>query len=336
MSRPYRGTRMTSRLSRAVPFTALAAILAALAAAPPALAGEGAGSHYMPGTQGDFAMALIGPPGFYLRNDVIYFKGDIGPVTFGNRVYVSASQDVWVDTVKGIYLSGGGLAGGRLGAVVTLPIVLNAKVAGELAVNFAGEKSGSRSGISDPSLTVFNNWAFGDGHLSAGLTTFIPVGAYDTDRIVNLGRNYWSFDLIATYTWLDAKRGHEISVTTGFIFNTTNTATDYSSGTEWHMDFMLSQHFSKTFALGLEGSVLRGITDDSGPLLDRANVVLPLTGHEALGGFRAGYFGLGPAVLVSRKIGGTDVNFIAKALFDVDHVNRFKSDYYMLSAAFKF
>jgi len=36
-------------------------LLIAFAIPQPAVAGEGAGSHYMPGTMGDFAMALIGP-----------------------------------------------------------------------------------------------------------------------------------------------------------------------------------------------------------------------------------------------------------------------------------
>jgi len=198
------------------------------------------------------------------------------------------------------------------------------------------QQSGSRSGIGDIALTSFLNWASGNHHVSAGLTVYLPVGGYDEDRIINLGRNYWSFDPLVTYTWLDPKRGHEVSVTTGVMFNTDNDATDYSSGTEWHMDFLLSQHFSKAFALGLEGSLLQGITDDSGPLLDRANTVLPALGLEPLGGFRAKYFGLGPAALYSAKIGGKDVNFIGKYLFDVTHENRFNSDYLMVSAAFKF
>jgi hypothetical protein len=313
-----------------------ASILVGLAGAEPAVAGEGGGSHYMPGTSGDFAMALIGPSGFYLRNDLIYFEGDIGPVTLGDRVYTSASQDVWVDTVKLIYLGEGGILGGRFGAVASIPIVLDATVAGELAVPVGAEASGNRAGLSDVTLTGFLNWSSGNNHVSAGLNIFIPIGAYSGDRIINLGRNYWSFDPTVTCTWLDPKRGHEISFTTGLMFNTKNDATDYTSGTEWHLDFMFSQHFSKQFALGIEGSLLQGVSDDDGPLLDRANVVLPALGLKPLGGFRAEYFGLGPAVVYTSTIGGTDFNFIAKYLMDVEHRNRFNSDYLIASVAFKF
>ena len=327
-----------SRLQAALSALSLlaASLLIAFAIPQPAVAGEGAGSHYMPGTMGDFAMALIGPQGFYLRNDVLYFQGNINAVTLGDRIYSSASQDIWVDTVKGIYLAKSGVLGGRLGFVVSLPIVLNAKVAGQLVEPFEGEASGSRSGISDPSLTAFNNWSSGNHHVSTGLTVFLPLGAYDEDRIVNLGRNYWSFDPLVTYTWLHPKRGHEVSLTTGFMFNTDNDATDYSSGTEWHLDFMAAQHFSPRLALGLEGSVLQGVTDDESPLLDQANAILPAIGLEPVDGFKARYFGLGPAAVVTPKISGKDVNFIAKYLFDVTHENRFNSDYLMVSAAFKF
>jgi len=334
MTIPIRSSR--SRLPLLTCSVLAVSLVLGLAAAPPALAGEGGGSHYMPGTMGDFAMALIGPKGFYLRNDLVYFEGAIGSVTLGDRIYSSASQDVWVNTVKGIYLAESGILGGRFGAVVSLPIVIDASAAGELVSPFQRDMSGSKSGISDMTLTSFLNWASGNSHMSAGLSIFVPVGAYDEDNIINLGRNYWSFDPIFTYTWLHPQRGHEVSVTTGFMFNTSNEATDYSSGTEWHLDFMLAQHFSKTFALGLEGSVLRGVSDDDGRLLDRANVVLPALGLEPLGGFRAQYFGVGPAVVVTQRIGSTDVSFIGKYLIDVEHKNRFDSDYLIVSAAFKF
>ena len=325
-----------SHLNATVHLLIAAALFLAALNATPAFAGEGGSSHYMPGSSGDFAMALIGPAGFYLRSDLVYFQGKIHSVTLGNRMYSSASQDVWVDTVKLIYLAGGGILGGRFGAVVSVPIVIDAQVSGELVVPALGHKTGNRSGFSDITLTSFLNWDWGNNHVSAGLSIYTPTGAYDEDRIINLGRNYWSFDPLATYTWLHPQRGHEISVTTGFMFNTENHATDYSSGTEWHLDFMLAQYFSKRLAIGLDGAALQGVSDDSGALLDRANVVLPALGLQPLGGFRAEYFGLGPALLVTPPVFGKDFNLIVKYLWDVDHKHRFDSDYLVMSLAFSF
>lgn len=312
------------------------AIVACLLAARPAGAGEGAGSHLMPGVSGDFAMALIGPPGFYLRDDVAYFQGNIRSVTLGDRVFTSASQDVWVNLAKFIYLAPFGLFGGRLGAVVTVPVVIDATARGTAVRPVQVQASGSRSGFSDIILTGFSNWSFGTSHVSVGAGVWVPVGSYSAERIVNLGRNYWTVMPTASYTWLDPERGHEVSFTTGFAFNSPNDATDYRSGNEWAMEFLLGQHFSKTFAVGLDGSALVGITDDSGALLDRANASLELLGLQGLGGFRARYLGLGPAVLWSPTLFGRNVNLIGKYLVDVVHENRFTSSYMVLSAAFKF
>jgi hypothetical protein len=99
---------------------------------------------------------------------------------------------------------------------------------------------------------------------------------------------------------------------------------------------MLAQHFSEWLAIGLEGSVLQGITDDSGPLLDQANTILPALGLKPLDGFRAQYLGLGPAVVLSPTFRGTTFNFIGKYLVDVTHENRFNSNYLLASLAFKF
>jgi hypothetical protein len=305
------------------------------AAAPVAFAGEGGSSHYMPGTAGDFAMALIGPKGFYIRNDVMYYRGDIGSVTLGNRIYSSASQRVWVDMVKVIYLTDAKVLGGRFGAVVTLPVVFNAKVSGNLLVPVAGSASGSRSGVADPSLVGFLNWNSGMSHISTGINVYVPVGGYDPNDIINRGRNYWSTVPFTTYTWLHPKRGHEFSATTGFLFNSKNNATNYKTGNEWYADFMFAQHFSPKFALGLEGYTLQQFTNDSGALLDRANIVLPALGLAPLGGFRGHSFGIGPAVVFSHKIGGKDVNFIAKWMPDLVHSHRFNSTYTMLSIALK-
>ena len=65
-------------------------------------------------------------------------------------------------------------------------------------------------------------------------------------------------------TYLDAKRGHEVSVTAGFTFNGENPDTDYRTGTEFHVEWALMQHVSKTFAFGIAGFHYQQITGDSG------------------------------------------------------------------------
>ena len=300
-----------------------------------AFAMEGGGSHYMPGSRGDFAMALIGPPGWYLRNDLSLASGDMNALVIGDKVYASADQDVWVNNFKGIYLAASGLAGGRFGAVVSVPVVLDASLSADIAFP-PRDRDGSKTGFADMNVTVFNNWKFGNISHNVGLTIFAPTGSYDSDRLINLGRNCWSFDFTLASTWLHPTRGHEISYTLGYMTNTENQDTDYQSGDEVHLDLHLGQHFSAAFAIGLEGYYYKQVSDDDGPLLDYANTLLPTLGANALGGNRAESYGAGPSVKYSFKMGDRDITTIAKWLHDFDAKKRFESDLIMVSCAFKF
>ena len=313
----------------------LIALFTTIVFAPTLRAEEGGASHYQPGSQGDFAMALIGPRGFYLRSDLMLLRGRIHRVTLGDRVYTSAKQTALVDVLKGIYMGGRAFRGSRWGAALSLPVVFQARASGEAAVPVAGSREGTRSGLGDVSLTPFMNWKRGDHHLTTALNIYAPTGAYSKDRMINLGRNYWSFDPTVSYTWLDSKRGHEFSAIAGFMFNTENQATEYRSGNAFHFDFTVAQRFSERLAVGLVGYGYLQATDDSGPLLDRANTVLQGLGLKRLGGFRGEAFGIGPAISYTASLGSRDVTFILKGMTDLHKKNRFQSDTIMLSVALK-
>lgn len=222
------------------------------------------------------------------------------------------------------------------GAVVSVPYVFDARVSGDLVVPAGASRSGSRGGLGDISVTPLLNWKKCDFNFSLGCNIFVPIGSYSADRIINLGRNYWSFDPTFAFTWLHPKRGHEISFVTGVMFNTENTATDYSSGNEFHVDFNVAQHFSKRFAVGVLGYYYHQLTDDTGPLVDRANAVLPSIGLNGIGGFRGEAFGLGLGVAYTARIGCKDVTFILKGMEDLHSKSRFDNTMFMFSFALGF
>lgn len=304
-------------------------LLLGLALPAPVPAAEGGSSHYVQGTQGDFAMALIGPPGWYFRNDLAFMDGDIGPVTRGRYELERYEQEVLANTFKLIHLSKGGLFGGRLGVALALPYALDVDAAGTLSSPAGLTLSGSGSGLADPALTVFLNWN-PEGHFSysAGLTTYSDLGDYDPDRILQYGRNYWSFDLTGSLTWMVPEKGREFSIAGGLMFNTENEATDYGTGNEFHVDVMLAQHFSPKFGLGLAGYFYHQFTDDDGALVG----MLPV----GSGGFRGEGAGLGPALKYTARMGDTDVTFIGKWIKDVHSQNRLDNSNFMLSVAARF
>ena len=124
-------------------------------------------------------------------------------------------------------------------------------------------------------------------------------------------------------TYLDSEKGREFSFDFGFIYNTENPDTDYQTGKEIHLDYMLNQYFSETFAVGLHGFYLKQITGDSG-------------NGATLGDFKAEAAGIGPALLWTPKIHGKDVPIIVKWLHEFHAENRLKGDHVFASFVLTF
>jgi len=151
-----------------------------------------------------------------------------------------------------------------------------------------------------------------------------------------MGRNYFSFDEVAGFTWLDQEGGHEVSLMAGYMINTRNQATDYRTGDEFHLDYTLAQYFSPEFGLGVVGYYYEQVTDDDSPYLDDINTINASRGLPTSGGFRSKGAGVGPAVFFSKKIGSTEVSLIAKWINEYYARNRFEGDWVWLSAVVKF
>ncbi len=303
------------------------AMIACIAISQITMAAEGGGSHYLQGTYGDFGMALSTPSGFFVRNDVIYMGGEIGAVSRGNFILDELKQDTWVNALKCLYVHEEKVLGGHWGMVVGIPYVMDVAISGNVVFPLPFETDGSGSGLSDPYLYSFNNWKLnGFIYLTAGVTLFSDFGSYDANKIINMGRNYLSVDPVLSYTYLNTENGREFSVTSGIMFNEENGATNYKTGAELHVDYMLAQHFPGNMAVGLNGYYYKQLADDEGTLV--ANI--PVSSQ----GFRSSGYGLGPAFLWTLKREGTPITFIAKWIHDFESTNRLDSDVVIICAAF--
>ena len=98
----------------------------------------------------------------------------------------------------------------------------------------------------------------------AYLMAGVPVGSYAVGRLANLGTNHWSVDSGAGYTYLDPKRGHELSAVLGLTYNFENPDTDYRNSKDLHQDLAASQFFSENVHAGLVGYYYKQLTGDSG------------------------------------------------------------------------
>jgi hypothetical protein len=294
---------------------------------PAVHATEGGASLYLPGTYNDFSAAVFGPSGVYFRNDFFAYHGSISTAPIGGRLFNDVDQRVWMNSLKFSLLTDTRILGARYGAALTLPVVLYGHADGFIQLD-PGQvrRQNDRSGIGDLYLAPIKlNWRWDDHDLTFSQGIFAPTGSYDADRVFNLGRNYWGFDPNLAYTWLQEKRGHEVSFTAGFLINTRNSDTNYRSGHEFHLDFLIAQHFSPHFAVGVPGYWYKQVSGDDGSVVDRLN----------LGGFRGESAGVGLAVLFKPTISGKDVNFILKWVHDVYAKRHFEGSEIMLSVTVK-
>lgn len=309
--------------------SSLLAGLTTLALCPVAAsAGEGAGSHYVPGTRNDFLLGVFGPPGVYVRNDTWFYDYSMGVHPSGGQVVGSATQEAWLDTVKLSYLSDFEIFGARWGASVAATYVLNASIDGDAAVgDSAVLKGGDVSGFSDLYVApLLLNWAGEKQHFTFQGAFYAPTGGYDPDSALNTGRNYWTIDVVGNYTWFDPELGWEASASGGFQFNFENPETDYRTGNEFHLDWTVAKHFSPKLAAGVSGYVYSQIESDEGSLPG------PYDGSD----FQAWSWGIGPSLQSNISIGDKNLGLVAKALFDVESRDRLSGDLYMVSLSYAF
>ena len=92
----------------------------------------------------------------------------------------------------------------------------------------------------------------------------IPVGAYNSTRLSNIGLGHGALDFGGGYTYFNPQNGLEFSAVSGLTYNFKNPTTDYQSGVDWHLDWGASRFLSKQFSIGLVGYFYNQISGDSG------------------------------------------------------------------------
>ena len=112
----------------------------------------------------------------------------------------------------------------------------------------------------------------------------------------------------------------ELSSAVGFTFNGENPDTDYRTGTEFHVEWALVEHFSKTFALGFSGYHYDQITGDSGS-------------GATLGDFEGRVTAVGPVMLYGFNLGRIPVSTQWSYFHEFDVANRAEGDVGMLTVS---
>lgn len=297
------------------------------AAGDAARAAEGGGSHYLPGALGDSFLALPPAPGLQVANVLWYQSGNTRSAVLEGRVSLDLDLSLFLNITSLAYTFEQPVLAGRYTVGAAIPFG-NAELDGALTGPLGGKLrfSDDSFALSDIAITPLQlSWSTGPWSFRLTETIVTPTGAYSTsdDSLVELGRNYWSFDTIGSATWFNPDSGTEMSVAAGIMVNTENSDTNYKTGTESHVDFTANQFLSSDFAIGLRGYYYRQLTGDSGS-------------GATLGDFKSSSYGLGPGIVWIPGFAGGNLSVFGKWLHDFDAEDRFESDYFTLTGAWQF
>jgi hypothetical protein len=200
-------------------------------------------------------------------------------------------------------------------ATLTLPL-LNRTI--EVGRHFRFDET--TADLGDPLGNVLIGWHEGNWHWNIGALVNVPIGPWSNDSDTNLSFNHWAVDNTAAVTWLDPKIGLELSSAAGFTFNWENPDTNYETGTEFHVEWALVQHFSKTFALGVTGYHYQQVTGDSGA-------------GAKLGDFKGRVTALGGLLTYSFVLGKIPVSTQWTYFHEFDVENRTQGDVGLLTVS---
>lgn len=284
-------------------------------------AAEGGYSNYIPGTYGDFAAAVEPSSKFTIRNDIYYYQADSSRSIRSGFLEADADLEFFMDFLTILHKPDVEIFGAHYAYGVFIPIVHADIDTGIRLGSLQVRREDDAFGLGDvtliPGVLYWNRDNF---HVALAEYIVTPTGEYDTDDLANKGLNYWTFDTDVTVTYLNEKTGQDYSINIGYNYNTENSDTDYQTGEELHIDYMINQFLSESWAVGIHGFYLKQITGDSGD-------------GAVLGDFKAEVAGIGPAVLWNTKISGQEVSFIAKWLHEYDAERRIEGDHIFVSFA---
>jgi hypothetical protein len=178
-----------------------------------------------------------------------------------------------------------------IGAYGVVGTSLAGTLSGVLTGPFGGTVPFARSDtISDTTwgfgdlIPQFNlRWNAGVHNYMTYITGDIPVGAYQSTRLSNIGIGHGAIDAGGGYTYFNPQTGHEFSGVLGFTYNFKNTATQYQNGVDMHFDWGASQFLSKQVMVGLVGYVYKELGCDSGS-------------GDRVGCFQSQVVGIGPQI----------------------------------------
>jgi hypothetical protein len=276
----------------------------AVAFAPkPVVADEGGVSFWVPGFFGSLA-ATPQQPGWSFAT--IFYHTSVsagGDIVFARQVHrgnitvnfngnlnatLRAPPDIQFFAPTYVFATpvlGGQAAFSLLGAYGRSQASVDATLTGlgPLGLSISGGRTDTTWGFGDLVPQFSLRWNKGTDNFMVYITGDVPVGAYDPNRLANLGIGHGAIDAGGGYTYFNPQTGHEFSAVLGFTYNFENQDTNYKNGIDMHLDWGASQFVTKEWQIGLVGYFYNQVSCDSGS-------------GDRVGCFESRVLGVGPQI----------------------------------------
>jgi hypothetical protein len=221
----------------------------------PALYAKEGCDQYANGAENWFTGAAP-PPGFYYVNYFGYYTGRLRNGSGGKVLLNGAtpSVDATFNAFRFIEFTRFKIFGATYGMHVIVPVV-------HQSINLNGRNG--TTGLGDITIDpLVLGWHGETWHALAAFDVNLPAGTYSrSDPRVSIGANYYSFEPLIALSYLP-KAGWEGSVKIMYNLKTTNQATNYHSGQDFHLDYVAGKHFGG-WMVGATGYALKQITADT-------------------------------------------------------------------------
>jgi hypothetical protein len=276
-----------------------------------ARADEGGVSFWLPGQYGSFA-AVAPSPGFSMPLVFYNYGGSAGRgVTLPRGHLLSAGLSTSFDGlfIVPTYTPDTTVLGARPSFSLAFAPSYNLTSATVGLGAAAASRSDSLFGGSDLYPTAQLYWNAGVHNFMAYLAGDIPIGSYNPNRLSNIGIGHGAIDAGGAYTYLSEKTGTEVSATLGFTKNFENTSTDYTNGTDAHLDLAAAQFLNQQFFVGVVGYYYQQLTADRGQ-------------PSTLGPNESRTRGVGPQIGYNFEVGGVSIYTNVRGYTEFDAFRR--------------
>jgi hypothetical protein len=296
-------------------FVLVVLVVGSLVSLPNANAKEG-GDQYGFGSE-NVMTGNMPPPGSYFLNYASYYHGELRngsgkKVVLPNGSVPNVTSEA--DVPRFVQVTPFKLLGGTYLVHVILPLVnLNLSVPDTNGLLTHHRKFN----VGDMGFSPFAlAWHKNNGiHFLAAVDFYLPTGFYSKGDPRSIGSNYYSFEPLFCFTYLP-KSKWEASTKIMYNMKTTNQATNYHSGDEFHLDYFAGKHLG-SWTVGGSGYFLKQVSDDT-----VADATVPASVMNSAGS-RGQVFAVGPSISYTTR---NHTTFITYWQHETLVRNRFSGD----------